>query len=332
MQFDLNDPAAVDAAVREAVKAELESSVSSDDASDASRTTIETVERKALLGFLMPYVDRELKRVLLAKVKKAVRILDSNASESPRNKAKLAASCVGLVLGGRKTASDKLERIGFGGYGQVFAVDAKRVVKMVDIDNKNDLDDFNAEVEMMKRASKANVSPAVIEAVPCFSDGVGVLAGIIVIDRIPGRNLRDWIDVDKPSAAKREAVRDKLEAAIVALHKLSVYHHDLHAGNVMVTPKGEPFIVDFGHATSTPERNNRFLNRMNKDRKRHEDFDVLDAFDDDDDAAYARRRMRWAGDAKKMAFRVLGRLCGDVAPAPPPRGLPPPGPPQRKRK
>lgn len=331
MQLDLNDPAAVDAAVRDAVKAELESSASSDDASDFSRTTIEPVERKALLGFLMPYVDRELKRVLLAKVKKAVRILDSNASESPRNKAKLAASCVGLVLGGRRTASGKLERIGFGGYGQVFAIDAKRAVKMVDIDDKNDLDDFNAEVEMMKRASKANVSPAVIEAVPCFSDGVGVLAGIIVMDRIPGRNLRDWINVDKPSAAKREAVRDKLEAAIVALHKLSVYHHDLHAHNVMVTPKGEPFIVDFGYATSTPERNR--LNRMmNKDRKRHVDFDVLDEFDEDDDAAYARRRMRWAGDAKKMAVRVLGRLCGDVAPAPPPRGLPPPGPPQRKRK
>ena len=308
----------IEGAIREAVKTELEQA-SADDADAAIKSTknstVQSVEYRAMLGFITPYVERELKRLMLAKIKKIVKYIDSQPSFDAKKSKSSKADFVGRCVFDKQKP---VKLIGHGAFGSVFTVDSKRAVKMIKISDQLDMKEFENEVDMMRRASRAKVSPAVIDAFPCYSDSTDTLAGIIVMDKIPGKTLSDWID-GRPPKAKLDAIRIRVESAIERLHKMSIYHHDLHGGNIIVTPQGDPYIVDFGLATDKPERESiRFkLDRKNLDR--HEDFQVLDMFDNDPDQR-DQRRLRWATDAKKLAVRIIQRGFHPLTPT---KGLPP---------
>lgn len=45
-------------------------------------------------------------------------------------------------------------------------------------------------------------------------------------------------------------ILDKIEKAIEILEKNGIFHNDLHERNIIITPNGQPFIIDFGRSVS----------------------------------------------------------------------------------
>ena len=275
------DVAAFDAAVKSAVAHQLRPAKKKgrdDDGGAAKvpgRDDVQSVERTALVGFVAPFVARELVRRAVADVKGLVRLAD--AVDGGANA--LARKCligndpklVGVVKGA-------FERLGRGSYGAVLAIDRTRAVKVIRC-TLSDLDDkmaaFATEVEMSRAAASLGVAPEVLDAFPCIADADGMVVGLIVMRRVVGKPLSGWL-AEKPSKARREALAAKLEGAIKKLHRASVFHHDLHDNNVMVTKAGRdetPVIVDFGHASRDPARKWSFKHDENG---RHRDFNILD--------------------------------------------------------
>jgi hypothetical protein len=64
---------------------------------------------------------------------------------------------------------------------------------------------------------------------------------------VPGRALRDVRRGDLEAA-----FFDRLEALVGAMHARGVAHGDLHHGDVIAHPGGQPFVIDFSTSTLAP--------------------------------------------------------------------------------
>jgi len=73
----------------------------------------------------------------------------------------------------------------------------------------------------------------------------------MVLDFIPGKTLKDWLRT-LTSAKRRLPVADAVRImtavcdAVAYAHEYSIIHRDLKPGNIMLTPKGQPILMDFG--------------------------------------------------------------------------------------
>lgn len=113
------------------------------------------------------------------------------------------------------------------------------------------INDIDQEVMFQKQVEQAGVR------VPksLFSLKRGI-EKYIAMERIKGFSLKDATEIHRSSEffsqAKdfnTEVFFDKLSKSIKKMHEESIYHRDLHAGNVMVEYEtGEPVVIDFGSA------------------------------------------------------------------------------------
>ena len=77
----------------------------------------------------------------------------------------------------------------------------------------------------------------------------------IVMTRIEGIVARDWIDRNSPNAAKQ--LFRRIGAEVARLHAGGIVHGDLTTSNIIVSPSGVPFIVDFGMSRRSVEPEDR---------------------------------------------------------------------------
>lgn len=303
------DLVVIDGAVRRSVGRILKDRSDFDDLfSSATRdfrckSGVRRIEDKAVTGFLQPFVERELARRSLADVKRVVRLLSSSSSsgaQSTRTDRRfgdddiggLARACLSLQAGRIGTGSSRtpaisLSRVSTSRCGKAYAIDASRVVKVVRLMHASSsssgartVSDFALEVDLGRAASRLGVAPEVLDAFPCISDASGDVAGLIVTRRIAGETLEVWLS-KRHSRAKREALTAKLEAVIKRMHKASIFHNNLHERHVMVTRDGDPYVIDFGHATRGPGPFSRDM---------HDDFGVLESVEASEDDADADAR------------------------------------------
>lgn len=69
----------------------------------------------------------------------------------------------------------------------------------------------------------------------------------IAIDHVAGQPLRDLRRGDLDAG-----FFDRLEALVAAIHARGVAHADLHHGDVIAGPGGQPFVIDFSTSWVTP--------------------------------------------------------------------------------
>lgn len=174
-------------------------------------------------------------------------------------------------LHGRHAKLRVKAKLGEGANGRVFAVDAKSAVKVTHLGYNYGAaaslrKGFDEEVAMARKASQLGVGPKVLDAFVC-AERHRQHHGIMLMSRVEGKGLNEWID--GASVAQVAALRVALEGILVRMHANGIFHNDMKPGNVMVTKKGVPVIVDFGNASSTPDRT--YNDRSDK----HDDFSVL---------------------------------------------------------
>jgi serine/threonine protein kinase len=161
------------------------------------------------------------------------------------------------------------ESLGRGGCGQVFAardpdLDREVAIKVVAaVRERAGNPDRAAEARLLREgqalARLQHPNAVTVYDVGIDEMGAGLGAGsqrgvFIVMERIHGRTLSQWLRESSPSPA--EIVRAYLDAArgLAAAHAVGVVHRDFKPSNAMVTGEGTVVVLDFGLATALDER------------------------------------------------------------------------------
>src|SRR5438270_4032681 len=89
----------------------------------------------------------------------------------------------------------------------------------------------------------------------CFGTGGFDRQPYVVIERIPGGTLYQWLDELPLGFAKAAAIAAQIAAALADLHRQHVIHHDIKPSNIMIRPTGEAVLLDFGlsHHNQLPD-------------------------------------------------------------------------------
>lgn len=165
----------------------------------------------------------------------------------------LAGATRGFLLDGYRL----LRPLGRGGMGQVFLAsgpDGGRVaVKVLPprkaLEEENALQRFQRERDLSRRCAHPNLAKTLDEG------NVGDIH-YMVMEYIKGKSLYDLVkNRDRGALTVPDASRiflkvlDGLEAA----HKAGLIHRDVKPSNIMITPEGEPKILDLGLARALGE-------------------------------------------------------------------------------
>ena len=90
----------------------------------------------------------------------------------------------------------------------------------------------------LRREARAYERLAGVTGIPRFLGAVDRQA--IALEYVEGRPLKDL-----PRGALGAAFFDRLDALIAEMHARGVAHADLHRGDVLAGPDGQPYLIDF---------------------------------------------------------------------------------------
>ncbi|MCC6393884.1 MAG: serine/threonine protein kinase [Bryobacterales bacterium] len=154
-----------------------------------------------------------------------------------------------------------ISKIGEGGMGSVWLgvradeqFDKKVAIKVAPraLENEEVRIRFRLERQTLARLDHPNIVKLL--------DGGASESGIpyLVMDHVEGAPLDRYADEQKLSIEQRLALFRKICAAVHYAHQHLVVHRDLKPGNILVTPDGEPKLLDFGIAKMLDTDSARF--------------------------------------------------------------------------
>ena len=116
------------------------------------------------------------------------------------------------------------------------------------------------EYNKLKKLNKYAFSPKVYEIMFIFNEFTNELYSLIVMEHIQGITLQKYKDKKgKLDVHDKQKINDK----ITKLHKLGIYHSDLHFENIIAVKKGKNYdfiFIDFGSAKSEKNMKNKAKN------------------------------------------------------------------------
>ena len=143
-----------------------------------------------------------------------------------------------------------LERVGKGGMGVVYRARDEHLerdvaLKVLDpgmLANENARRRFKKEALALSKLNHAN-----IEAVYDFNSQDGV--DFLVMEFVEGMTLTQKLSTGPLSLSEVTTLGKQIAQALEEAHGKGIIHRDLKPGNIMVTPKGQVKVLDFGLAT-----------------------------------------------------------------------------------
>jgi len=160
---------------------------------------------------------------------------------------------------------NQIKEIGKGGFGTVYLCkknNKKYAIKMQRFfyNPYAILEDFIKrninEYDKLKKLNKYSISPKVYDIFFILNENTMQLYSLIVMQHIQGITLQEYKDKKgKLDDVDKKKINDK----ITKLHKLGIYHSDLHSYNIIVVKKGKKYdfiFIDFGEAQSSKNMKN----------------------------------------------------------------------------
>lgn len=152
-----------------------------------------------------------------------------------------------------------IKEIGVGGMGVVYLAeregDYHRKVAMKVIRRGMDTDFFLGRFFKEREILGALDHPGVVRIV----DAGSTLDGrpYLVMDYVDGIRIDKYCEQNEISTADRLKIFIKVCSAVQHAHRNLIVHRDLKPGNILVTPEGEPKLLDFGIAKVVDENDER---------------------------------------------------------------------------
>ena len=154
---------------------------------------------------------------------------------------------VGEILGNRYRL---LELIGEGGMALVYKAEDSLLCRAVAVKILRPQYASDAEfVERFHREAKAAASLSHPNVVNIFDVGKEDNTDYIIMEYIPGDNLKDIIKRDAPMGVERALdITRQIGEALHHAHQRNIIHRDIKPHNILVTPEGQIKVTDFGIA------------------------------------------------------------------------------------
>ena len=194
-----------------------------------------------------PEMRREIDRLLLEAESLAETQL---GSQSRQSQAMIAApKSDGLTSGTMLGRYVIIEPLGSGGMGVVYRARDEKLERIVAIKTVAPglLTGDDARRRFHKEAlALAKLSSSHIAAVYDVGEQDGI--DYIVMEFVPGESLLEKLSSGPLSVKDATSITLQIAEALEEAHEQGVIHRDLKPGNVMVTPKGQVKVLDFGLA------------------------------------------------------------------------------------
>ncbi|PWU07501.1 MAG: serine/threonine protein kinase, partial [Terriglobia bacterium] len=167
--------------------------------------------------------------------------LDSDLHEEADS---IADSYLGRHLGEYQL----VQRIGEGGMGAVYRARSSsgQQVAIKVIKRGMDTDAILRRFHNERRILAALDHPNVAHLLDAGSTEDGI--PYFVMEYIAGRPLNEYCDTQRLPVDARLRLFEKVCSAVECAHQIHVIHRDIKPENILVTPEGEPKLLDFGIA------------------------------------------------------------------------------------
>ncbi len=154
---------------------------------------------------------------------------------------------VGKVLGNRYHL---LELIGQGGMALVYKAECSLLCRAVAVKVLRPQYASDAEfVERFRREARAAASLSHPNIVSIYDVGQEDGMDYIVMEYIPGDNLKDIIKKEAPFTIERTLdITRQITEALNHAHQRNIVHRDIKPHNILITPDGQVKVTDFGIA------------------------------------------------------------------------------------
>jgi len=164
--------------------------------------------------------------------------------------------CPGVVLQSRYRV---IRQIGSGGFGQVFEVDDNgtlKVLKVLSLERfssptiKNKaIALFRREAELLSRLNHPGIPCVEQEGYFTWSNDGNEPLHCLVMEKIPGSNLQEWLQAQGNQPITTEEACQWLTQLLTILdelHQHQYFHRDIKPSNCMIRPNGQLVLIDFG--------------------------------------------------------------------------------------
>lgn len=149
------------------------------------------------------------------------------------------------------------ERIGIGGMGEVYRGFHQRLERRVAVKTIRSDHRLSGEVKARFLREARLLSklghPGICQVYDLIETPD---ADFLVLEYVEGRTLKD-LAREEPGFERRLRIAEQIATALAAAHRERIVHRDLKPDNVMVTPRGEVKVLDFGIARSVAESGSR---------------------------------------------------------------------------
>ena len=154
----------------------------------------------------------------------------------------------------KKIGCKNIKSVGAGAYGQVFlvtknnkkyAVKYQIYQKWEDKNYINFVEKREKEYNIAKKMGENKIGPKIYDRYYLYQPVKGELVNCIFMEYIKSQTLSSYLS-GRPLT---EEEKDKIDTLIKKMHKLKIYHKDLHYGNILVYKEKKSvkfFIIDFG--------------------------------------------------------------------------------------
>ncbi|HYJ31668.1 MAG TPA: protein kinase [Candidatus Binatia bacterium] len=159
------------------------------------------------------------------------------------------------MIGRKLSHYQVLERLGAGGMGEVYRAHDSRLERDVAVKvlPPNVLTDEEARRQFRREAlALSRLNHPHIATVYDFDTDQGI--DFLVMELVPGESLADHLKREPLPEAEIARLGSQIAEALEAAHEQGVIHRDLKPSNIMVTPKGQTKVVDFGLAKRLQEK------------------------------------------------------------------------------
>jgi len=172
---------------------------------------------------------------------------------------------------------EKKQIKGQGAFGTVYKVKSNlfidKIYKKIDVDtvaikiekiksiNYFRINDLVNSIKISKYASKIKIGPKLYDTFVMIDDDNNIKI-IKIFEYIEGVTFdkKKW----KSPLEKKEMLKE-LKKIIRKMNKAGIIHHDLHAGNIMITKSNKIYIVDYDFSKFVENEEQRHVNYMNND-------------------------------------------------------------------